>query len=591
MAYAAEISEASPTCILFVIDQSGSMSEDLEPGVTKASFLADVLNRTLMDLVLRFRGPEGVRNCLDVGVIAYSGGGVGPGFGGVLAGSHLCELGALAQRPMRVEKRRRRVPDGIGGLVESEIRFPVWFDPQASGGTPMCAALRMAGELLADWCREHPDSFPPTVLHVTDGEATDGSPAEVEAVAARLMSQRTGDGDALLFNLHVSGGGGEPVRFPAAELARLNAHARLLFRISSVLPEAFQRRAAEEGVAVGGLSRGYVYNGRLDDVVAFFNVGARLRRGGAHWVKARAAATQGPPSWLPPPAAPEPPPLPAEARLPLAERWARAGAGAPVAQAPLPALAPPAAPPPAAGGRDRLPLMLVGFGVIAGLAVYGMGALEQGRRRLPEPPAAGRAADRALSPAASSSAARPAVLPVGGLAAPPAAAAAPPPVSTTGQPSASPPAAAEVPPPVAAASVDPASPVLLTAPAPMASAALAAAPTAPLPPLPAAIAPLPPTVAPAPPDPPAPIHVVAAPEPVAGTAAAGEPPPAPWPGRVVTVIAANVREGPNTNSEVARIASQGLSLRVYGRFGGWLHVGDGAGPWGWVHSSLLVPQS
>ena len=42
MAYSAEISRANPTCLLFVIDQSGSMSEELEAGVTKASFLADV---------------------------------------------------------------------------------------------------------------------------------------------------------------------------------------------------------------------------------------------------------------------------------------------------------------------------------------------------------------------------------------------------------------------------------------------------------------------------------------------------------------------------------------------------------------------
>jgi hypothetical protein len=278
--YSAEISRAHPTCLLFVIDQSGSMSDELEAGATKANFLADVLNRSLMELVIRCKKAEGVLNYFDVGVIAYSGGGVGPGFGGVLAGSHLCEIAALARNPVRVETRKKRVPDGAGGLVDTEVRFPVWFDPQASGGTPMCAALRMAGDLLTDWCREHSNSFPPTVMHVTDGEATDGTEADVEGAAAHITGQATGDGNALLLNLHVSGGGGDPVRFPASEQSMPSAYAKLLFRTSSLLPAELQRRAAEARVTVRPDSRGYVYNGRLDDIVTFFDIGTRPRLAG-----------------------------------------------------------------------------------------------------------------------------------------------------------------------------------------------------------------------------------------------------------------------------------------------------------------------
>lgn len=280
MAYSAEISRTHPTCLLFVIDQSGSMSEEFEGGASKANFLADVLNRSLMELVIRCRKAEGVLNYFDIGVIAYSGRGVGPGFGGALAGSHLCEIAALARSPVRVETRKKRVPDGAGGLVETEVKFPVWFDPEASGGTPMCAALRMAGDLLADWCREHPHSFPPTVMHVTDGEATDGREADVEAAATHVISQATSDGNVLLLNLHVAGAGGEPVRFPASEQAMPGAYAKLLFRTSSLMPPELQRRATEAGVAIQTDSRGYVYNGRLDDVVTFFDIGTRPRLAG-----------------------------------------------------------------------------------------------------------------------------------------------------------------------------------------------------------------------------------------------------------------------------------------------------------------------
>ncbi|MDA9499552.1 vWA domain-containing protein [Bradyrhizobium sp. CCBAU 11357] len=279
MAYTAEISRDYPTCILFLIDLSASMAEEIEAGVRKADFLADSLNRSLMELVIRCRKAEGVLNYFDIGVIAYSGNSSVPGFGGALAGTHISDVASLAKNPIRVETRRKKVSDGAGGLVETEVKFPVWFDPTASGGTPMRSALLMATDLISDWCREHQNSFPPTIIHVTDGEPTDGNETEVEQAAQSLTNQRTKDGGALLLNLHVSGGG-QPVRFPTSETALKDSYARMLYRMSSVLPPEFQRRAAESGVSVSEGSRGYIYNAKLDDIVTFFDIGTRPRLGG-----------------------------------------------------------------------------------------------------------------------------------------------------------------------------------------------------------------------------------------------------------------------------------------------------------------------
>ena len=73
MPYQAEISRENPTCILFVIDQSGSMDEITEAGRSKAAFVADVLNKTLYTLITSCSKSDGVRNYFDVGVIAYAG--------------------------------------------------------------------------------------------------------------------------------------------------------------------------------------------------------------------------------------------------------------------------------------------------------------------------------------------------------------------------------------------------------------------------------------------------------------------------------------------------------------------------------------
>ena len=50
MSYTAEISRSQPTAFLFLVDQSGSMDDKMASGRSKAQFVADVLNRTLMEL-------------------------------------------------------------------------------------------------------------------------------------------------------------------------------------------------------------------------------------------------------------------------------------------------------------------------------------------------------------------------------------------------------------------------------------------------------------------------------------------------------------------------------------------------------------
>ncbi|CAH2603068.1 VWA domain-containing protein [Rhodovastum atsumiense] len=281
MPYAAEISRTNPTCIVLVLDQSASMADRFSgatgEGVTKAGLLADVLNRSLMELVTACRKPEGILDYFYVGVLSYAGNEVRPALGGALAGVHISPVSALGRSPMRVETRRKQVPDGAGGLVETEVRFPVWFDPAASGNTPMCQGLETAAEMVAEWCEKYPRSFPPTVLHVTDGEATDGDEAAVEAAAGRITARGTDDGTVLLLNLHVSGEGGTPIRFPTEEKALPDSYARMLFRMSSVLPEEFRRRGEEAQMQLAPGCRGYVYNAGIEDVVRFFRIGTRPR--------------------------------------------------------------------------------------------------------------------------------------------------------------------------------------------------------------------------------------------------------------------------------------------------------------------------
>lgn len=273
MAYEAAIQRSDPTALLFLLDQSRSMEDKMAGSErTKAQFVADVLNRTLANLIVRCRKSDGVRDYFDVGVLGYNGDSVTNGFHGVLSQSTLQRISLIEANPLRIEERKRKVDDGAGGLVEQSTKFPVWFEPKADGGTPMRAAIMAAAEALAGWCDAHPTSYPPTVLHITDGESTDGDPEEL---ADTLRQFRTEDGNVLLLNLHVSSQVGQPVQFPASENALADQYAKLLFRMSSQLPEHLVRVAQEKGIAASFESRGFMFNAEAEQIVNFFDIGTR----------------------------------------------------------------------------------------------------------------------------------------------------------------------------------------------------------------------------------------------------------------------------------------------------------------------------
>jgi hypothetical protein len=279
MPYSAEISRDNPTAFLFVIDQSGSMDEKMGVGKSKAQFVADVLNRTLYTLTLNCSKAsddpaKGVRHYFDVGVIAYGGSDAKSGFGGALQRSIIHSITDIGNSPLRVEDRIKKIDDGAGGLVDSRTKFPIWFDPLSSGGTPMCAGLTKAAETIAEWCDKHPNSYPPTILHVTDGQSTDGEP-ETVATAAKQLS--TNDGACLLFNLHVSSTGESKVAFPNVEDKAHDEYSRLLYRMSSVLPEHLVKLAGDKGFTISQGARGFIFNGDAEAIVDFFEIGTRPR--------------------------------------------------------------------------------------------------------------------------------------------------------------------------------------------------------------------------------------------------------------------------------------------------------------------------
>jgi len=272
--YEAEISRTNPTCFLFLIDQSGSMSQPFggESGKRKSDGVADAMNRLLQTLVFRTAKGEVILDRYHVGVIGYRDHAQGA-LAGLPAQQLLVRISEIANHPVRIEQRTKKVEDGAGGLVDQTFQFPVWFEATAGGRTAMCEALDLAQQAVGRFIGEHPDCFPPIVVNITDGEATDG---DAEAAASRLKAIASSDGNLLLFNAHLSSRSEQPIQFPNSESQLPDLYARLLFRLSSPLPPGMWKQAKTSGLPVAEGARGFVFNADLVSVIQFLDIGTRV---------------------------------------------------------------------------------------------------------------------------------------------------------------------------------------------------------------------------------------------------------------------------------------------------------------------------
>jgi hypothetical protein len=269
MPYTAEISRSNPSCFLFVVDRSASMEDPfVGEGMRKCDGMADTLNRLLYELAIKCAKEEGIRDYYDVGVIGY-GATVESAFTGPLAGRSLVPISDIAKNPARFDERQKESTTGARRV----IRVPVWFDPVAAGGTPMVKAFGLAASVLRGWIDAHPRAYPPAVVHITDGESTDGDPTPAMHAVTQMY---TGDGNVLLFNVHISSDPrAKALKFPDSSAALPDANARMLFANASFLTPFMCTTARQMGLDVSGEAKGFALNADLALLVAALDIGTR----------------------------------------------------------------------------------------------------------------------------------------------------------------------------------------------------------------------------------------------------------------------------------------------------------------------------
>jgi hypothetical protein len=194
-------------------------------------------------------------------------------FMGPLAGKTFASITEIGANPARIDNVTAMLPDeDTGQLIEMPAQMPIWVDTKMEGGTPMCNMLHHAFELIEGWINEHPDSFPPIVINITDGESQDGDPIPY---ADAIKELATNNGNVLLFNCHLSATASDKFMFPSNGEILPDELARVLFQMSSVIPEPLYLRANKEGFELQPNARGMVFNADMVALIKFLDMGTR----------------------------------------------------------------------------------------------------------------------------------------------------------------------------------------------------------------------------------------------------------------------------------------------------------------------------
>ena len=287
--YTAYITRHTPSVFVFLIDQSGSMSErvQLKDGstTTKAVFTAEAINKTLNNLLDRCIKGNDIREYFEVAIIGYGNDGTKANIAwqGALSNKKWVSMNDLAKNPL-AEKEVTVERSIRGKVTQITEKRKTWIEAIAKAATPMHNAFTLATELLEEWLVNHKnkDIYPPTVINITDGQFTDAKNAEMQEAAQRIKALKTMDGNVLLFNLHISTKDDASVLFPhqKSELPQSDEYASILFDMSSDLPDIYHQavadlRQSDKYSSFTAMS----YNASLDKLISLMNIGTSTTLG------------------------------------------------------------------------------------------------------------------------------------------------------------------------------------------------------------------------------------------------------------------------------------------------------------------------
>lgn len=270
-------SSATPGLLIILLDQSGSMLSDYDgTGMTRTKFATLAVNKVIDNIIQKNFDGDAPKNRCFISVIGYN-----------HNVRELCSgwLKDLDNSPLRYETLKKKTPDGTGGLVEVEVKQPVWVEPiDQDGATNMLGAFQFAKELVEKWMADHTDGPAPVIVNISDGcpyyDMKDPRTCMEETVTLvnQIMNISNEDGNVLVFNAQIDRSNGTVV-FPSNRTEVSQEEAQFLYDITSVVPESYRAAAVKNELPTKEGVRGCIFGADGVQLIQLIDFGSSKGQG------------------------------------------------------------------------------------------------------------------------------------------------------------------------------------------------------------------------------------------------------------------------------------------------------------------------
>ena len=245
-------------------------------GTTRTKFATLAVNKVIDNIIQKNFDGDAPKNRCFISVIGYN-----------HNVKELCSgwLKDLDANPLRYETLKKKTPDGTGGLVEVEVKQPVWVEPiDRDGATNMLGALQLAKDLVEKWMADNADGPAPVIINISDGVPFyDGKDPrecmkETVSLANEIMGLTNNDGNVLIFNAQIDESNGKVV-FPSNRSDISQEQAQFLYDITSEVPESYKAAAAMNELPTKEGSRGCIFGADGVQLIQLIDFGSSKGQG------------------------------------------------------------------------------------------------------------------------------------------------------------------------------------------------------------------------------------------------------------------------------------------------------------------------
>lgn len=280
--YTRRFTRRHPGLFIIMLDQSGSMVEQIESGVgSKADFATTAINNLIYELVQMARIDVSTgrrRKYAYLSILGYNDT-VYP-----LLAAEPIDIPFLAEHNRGTVPILRDIYDSHTDSYRQTIENRAfWIEPYAMGKTNMADAFAQSRDVARRWLAQpaepgqapRQECFPPIIINITD--AHNNGSRDYSSIVREIQREGTQQGSMLVCNCHFSTRVGESCIFPSdvSEVAHLDPpFASQLFEASSIIPEPLRKKAiAEFGRDFPPGARNFIYNAEPAVLVKFLHWG------------------------------------------------------------------------------------------------------------------------------------------------------------------------------------------------------------------------------------------------------------------------------------------------------------------------------